>query len=171
MELTSHHQPEEFREGQKETLHVQSTSQNPSRWTPYWLSNAHTTRKEPKSEWLARDNPETNPITIKIWDCEPPSRVVLLGSFTLLLSAQAPFSNKVSYLSARVPPQTIHFQVLDKNPFWGPGRDPPSCNILSVISGSYMFLGTLPFRLTFISWNIVFLLHRVKGGPVELYHV
>ena len=42
-----------------------TTSRNRPRWNPSWLSNAYTTRKYPKSEGLARDNPETNPITIK----------------------------------------------------------------------------------------------------------
>ena len=65
MELTSHHQPEEFGKGQKETPHVLPTSQNPPRWNPSWLSNAWGMRKNPQSEWLARENPETNPITIK----------------------------------------------------------------------------------------------------------
>ena len=32
---------------------------------PLWLSDACATRKDPESEWLARDNPETHPITIK----------------------------------------------------------------------------------------------------------
>ena len=40
-------------------------SQNPSQWHPSWLSNACFTRKDSESEWLAKDNPETNPITIK----------------------------------------------------------------------------------------------------------
>ena len=39
------------------------SSQNPFHWNPSWLSSAHI-RKDPESEWLARDNPETNPITI-----------------------------------------------------------------------------------------------------------
>ena len=30
------------------------------------LSDARATRKDPESEWLARDNQETNPITIKL---------------------------------------------------------------------------------------------------------
>ena len=42
-----------------------STSQNPPRWHPSWLSIACATRKDSESEGLARDNPETNPITIK----------------------------------------------------------------------------------------------------------
>ena len=42
-----------------------TTSQNPSLWHPSWLNKACTTRKDSESEWLAKDNPETNPITIK----------------------------------------------------------------------------------------------------------
>ena len=42
-----------------------TTSQNPSLWHPSWLTNAYTTRKDSESEWLAKDNPETNPINIK----------------------------------------------------------------------------------------------------------
>ena len=65
MELISHHQPEEFRKGQMETPHVQS----PPR---ILLSGIHlgwtkmcTSRKDSESEWLAKDNPKTNPITVK----------------------------------------------------------------------------------------------------------
>ena len=42
-----------------------TTSQNPSLWHPSWLSNVCATRKDPESELLARENPGTNPITIK----------------------------------------------------------------------------------------------------------
>ena len=52
-----------------------------------------------------------------------------------------------------------------KNPFSGPGRDPPSCNILSVSSGSYMFLDTLPFGLTFISWKYCISISQSKRRP------
>ena len=68
-ELTRHHRPEEFRKGQKErgdvSPYVLPTSQNPPRWNPSRLSDVRATRKDPESERLARDNPETNPITIK----------------------------------------------------------------------------------------------------------
>ena len=73
-----------------------TTSQNPSCWNPSWLSNVCTTRKDPESEWLPRGKLEINPITQKKQDCEPHGRAVLLGSLTFLLSAQAPFPNKVS---------------------------------------------------------------------------
>ena len=104
------------------------TPQNPSLWHPSWPNEVCTTRKDSESEWLAKDNPETNPITIKpktashvteqfSWVplpfCSPPGR---------------PFPIKSLALSAHVSPQTIHFWVLDKSSVLGPGRDPPSCN-------------------------------------------
>ena len=72
-----------------------TTSQNPSLWYPSWLNKLCTTRKDSESEWLAKDNPETNPITIKP-ETASQSRAVLLGSLTLLLSTWAPFPNKIS---------------------------------------------------------------------------
>ena len=62
--------PEEFERGQKEA-YVLPTSQKPSCWTPSWLRDEHTTRKDPESpnmgqaRGLARDNPDTNHIVIK----------------------------------------------------------------------------------------------------------
>ena len=41
------------------------SSQEPSQWNLSWLGDAWATRKNPESEWLARDNLETNLITIK----------------------------------------------------------------------------------------------------------
>ena len=41
-----------------------SPSQNPC-WHPFFLSNVCATRKDHELEWLAREDPETNPITIK----------------------------------------------------------------------------------------------------------
>ena len=38
-----------------------TTSQNPSCWHPAWLSNVCTTRKDPESERLAKDNSDANP--------------------------------------------------------------------------------------------------------------
>ena len=63
----------------------------------------------------------------KTQDCKPRDLAVLLGSLSLLLS-RAPLPNKVSCLSARVSPWTIHFQVFDKSPLLGTGRSPSSCN-------------------------------------------
>ena len=42
-----------------------TTSQNLSNWHLSWLKKVCTTRKDSESERLAKDNPNTNPITIK----------------------------------------------------------------------------------------------------------
>ena len=123
---------ERVRERSKGDTTCLTTSQNPSLQHPSWMNKACTTRKDSESEWLAKDNPETNPITIKP-DFEPRSRTVLLGSLTLLLSTRVPFPNKISALLAHVSPRTIHFQVLDKSSVSGPGRGPPSCNKINKI--------------------------------------
>ena len=124
MELTSHHQLEEFGKGQKEEMPVHMSSQNPSHWNPSWLSDANTTRKDPESEWLARDNPETNPITIKP---KTASHVAEQSSWVPLPSCSPPrhpFPIKSLTLSAHVSPQTIHLRVLDKSPL-GPWQGSP----------------------------------------------
>ena len=65
--ITNHHKLEELGRGQKESgdasSYVLPNSQNLSHWNPSTLSDAYTTRKDPESERLARDKPETNPIT------------------------------------------------------------------------------------------------------------
>ena len=53
-------------EKSKEDATCPTTSQNLSCWHPSWLSHVCATRKDPESDWLARENPETSPITIKI---------------------------------------------------------------------------------------------------------
>ena len=109
-----------------------TTYQNPSLWHPSWLNKACTTRKDPESEWLAKNNPETNPITIKP---KTVSHVAELFSWVLLpycSPPRCPFPIKSLALSAHADtaPWTVHFQqfLLDKNPVLGPGRGPPSCN-------------------------------------------
>ena len=83
---------------------------------------------------MAKDNPETNPITIKP---ETASHVTGLFSWVPLLYCSppgCPFPIKSLALSAQVSPRTIHFLVLDKSPVWGPGRGPPSSN-KEIVSG------------------------------------
>ena len=93
-----------------------------------WLNKACTTRKDSESECLAKDNLETNPITVKPErDChvaEQSSWVPLPPCSPL----ERPFPIKSLVLSAHVSPWTIHFRVLDKSLVLGPGRGPPSCN-------------------------------------------
>ena len=93
-----------------------NTSQHPSLWHPSWLNKACITRKDPESEWLAKDNLETNPITI---NPETASHVTELFSWVPLpycSPPRCPFSIKYLALSAHVSPRTIHFWVLDKSP-------------------------------------------------------
>ena len=77
-----------------------------------------------QAKWLARDNPETNPITIKP---ETSSNVAEQFSWVPFLCCSPPrhpFSIKPFALSARVSPWTIHFSVLDKSPRLDTGRGP-----------------------------------------------
>ena len=124
-ELISLHQ--EIQESSKGGTTCPTTSQNPL-WHPSWLNKACTTRKDSESEWLAKDNPETNPITIKP---KTASHVAELFSWVPLpycSPSRCPFPIKSLALSAHVSPRTIYFWVLDNSPVSGPGRGPPSCN-------------------------------------------
>ena len=105
-----------------------TTSQNPSHWYLSLLSKSCATRKDSESEWLAKDNPETNPIIIK-----PKTESHMAEQFSWIPLPYCspsgwPFTIKSLALSAHVSPQTIHFRVSDKSPLLGPGRGPPSCN-------------------------------------------
>ena len=77
---------------------------------------------------MAKDNPETNPITIKP---ETGSHVAEQFSWVPLpycFPPGCPFPIKSLALSADVSPRTIHFRVLDKSPVSALGRGPLSCN-------------------------------------------
>ena len=123
-----HHQWEELGKGQKETPRVRP----PPRillagihlgWAMWWVCH-----QEGLWESLAKDNPETNPITIKP---KTASHVTELFSWVPLPYCSppgCPFPIKSLALSARVSPWTIHFRVLNKSPSSGPGRGPTSCN-------------------------------------------
>ena len=103
-----------------------ATSQNPSHWHPFWLNNECTTRNDLESEWLAKDNPKTNPITIKP---EAVSHVAEQFSWVSLLSCSPPGHSLPVKSLAHVSPQIIHLWVLDKRLLLGPRWGPPSCNI------------------------------------------
>ena len=107
-----------------------TTSQNAPLWHPSWLNKVCTTRKDSESEWLAKDNPETNPIIIKF---ETVSHLAELFSWAPLPYCSphgCPFPIKSPALSAHVSPWTIYFWVLDKSPVLGPGRGPSSWTVL-----------------------------------------
>ena len=98
---------------------------------PSWLSDECATRKNSELEWLAKDYPETYPITIKP---KTASQAAEQFSWVPLPSCSppgCPFPIKSLALSAHVSPRTIHFRVLDKSPASGSGRGPPSCNSLA----------------------------------------
>ena len=96
-----------------------TTSQNPSLWHPSWLNKACTTRKDSESEWLAKDNLETDPITTK------PSRAVLLGSLTLLLSTRVPFPNKISCFVSTWVSSDNSFPSVRQEPSFRPWKGSP----------------------------------------------
>ena len=113
------------RERSKGDTTCPSTSQNPSRQHPSWLSDACTTRKDPESERLAKDNPETNPITIKP---ETASHMAELFSWVpspYCSPPRFPFPIKSLALSAHVSPLTIHFRQT-RAQFRALERGPPS---------------------------------------------
>ena len=118
LEIISHHQPEEFRKGQKEMP------------PPRILTGIHLgwTRRAPELEWLAKDNPETNPVTINprlwaTWQSSPPG-----FPYPPALCLGTPFPMNSLTLSECVPPWTIHFWMLGKSPLSDSRKDPPSCN-------------------------------------------
>ena len=121
--------PRRVRERPKGNAPCLTTSQNPSLWHPSWLNKACTTRKDSESEWLAKDNPETNPTTIKPESTCHVSEQFSWVSLPYCSPPGCPFPIKSLALSAHVSPWTIRFRVLDNSPVLGPGRSPPSCNI------------------------------------------
>ena len=102
-----------------------ATSQNPL-WHPSWLNKACS--KDSESEWLAKDNLETNASTIKPETASHVTELFSWVSFPYRSPPRCPFPIKSLALSADVSPRTIHFQVLDKSPVSGPGKGPLSCN-------------------------------------------
>ena len=127
-----------------------TTSQNPSHWHLSWLNKACTTRKDSESEWLAKDNPDINPITIKP---ETASHVAELFSWVPLPYCSPPghpFPIKPLALSAHVSPRTIHFRVFDKSPVLGTGRGPPSCNRATWTNTWTMYTMNLLFGISLL---------------------
>ena len=142
-----------------------TTSQNPSHWYLSLLSKLRATRKGSESEWLAKDNPETNPIIIKpktgshmaeqvSWVplpyCSPPGWPFPIQS--LALSAHVSSDN--SFLSVR------------QEPTFGPWKGSPflqQCDIWNSFVLSLQFFYT--FEL-FQKWNFIF-----KNPFSHVFHV
>ena len=102
-----------------------TASQNPFLWHPSWLNKVCTTRKDSEPEWLAKDNRETNPITIKLKTASPCGRAAPLGSLTLLLSTRVPLPNKIScFVSTCVSSDNLFLSVRQE-PSFGPWKGSP----------------------------------------------
>ena len=86
------------------------------------------TRKDSELEWLAKDHPKTNPITINPKTASHAAEQFSWVPLPYCAPPGCPFPTKSLALSAHVSPWTIHFWVLDKSPVSGPGRGPPSWN-------------------------------------------
>ena len=110
------------RERSKGDTACPTASQNPFCWHPSWLNKACTTRKNSESEWLAKDNPETNSITIKPKTATQFCRAVLLGSLTLLLSARVLFPNKISCFVSTCVSSDNSFLSVRQEPGFGPWK-------------------------------------------------
>ena len=95
------------------------TSQNPLQH-PSWLNKASTTRKDSESEWLAKDNLGTDPITIKP---ETSSHVAEQFSWVPLpLSTRAPFPNKISCFVSTCVSSDSSFPSVRQDASFGPWR-------------------------------------------------
>ena len=128
MERVSHPQPEEFGKGQKETPLVHPLPRIPLASIHLgWVMRAPPGKTE--LEWLIKDHPETNSITIKPKTASHAAEQFSWVPLPYCSPPRCPFPIKSLALSAHVSPRTIHFRVLDKSPISGPGRGPPSCNI------------------------------------------
>ena len=97
MKLTSPHQWEEFRKGQKETGDTSPcapapASQNPSHWIHPSRCMYH--QEGPGVRTMGQRQHRNESHHHKIQDCEPRGRAVLLGSLTLLLATWVPLPNK-----------------------------------------------------------------------------
>ena len=118
-ELISCHQQGEFRKGQKVTPGVQPPPRIPH-WYPSWLSKVWTTKKDAESEWLAKDNPETNPITMKP---EAVSHLAEQSSWVPLPNyspAEGPFPNKISCFASTFVSLDNSFLSVRQEPTFGP---------------------------------------------------
>ena len=82
-----------------------------------WLNKACTTRKNSESERLAKDNPETNPITIKLETASHAAEQFSWVPLPYCSPSRCPFPIKSLALSAHVSPRTIHFRVRQEPSF------------------------------------------------------
>ena len=129
-----------------------TTSQYPSCWHPSWLSNPCTTRKDSESEWLAKDNQEANPTTIKP---ETASHVAKHFSWVPLVCSLLPsnlFPNKISCFVSSYVSLDNSFPSVKQEPTRAHSRVPLPATLPSIyfmnlilISFPHSFLPSFPF--------------------------
>ena len=114
MELTSHHQPEEFRKHQKAMPRVLPPPRILLAGIHLgWAMPAPPGRSLSANDWP--QNAGNSPHHHKTQDFELSGRATL-GSLTLMLSAWAPFPSVFCFVSSCMSPRTVHFPVLNKSP-------------------------------------------------------
>ena len=106
------------RERSKGDTMCPTTSQNPSLWHPSLLNKrAPPARTLSQCDWLKT----TRKLIPSPWnrDCEPHGRAAPLGSLTLLLSARAPFPDKIfCFVSTCVSSDNSFLSVRREPSFW-----------------------------------------------------
>ena len=155
MELISHHQPEEFWKGREETLPVHPLPRIPlASIHLVWAMRAPAGKTE--LEWLAKDHPETNPITIKpetvSHAAEQFSRVP-----TYCSPPGCPFPIKSLALSACVSSDNS-FPSVRQEPSFGPWKGSPFlqhnhlilCHPLLVLPSTYPSFRVLVIWFSFL---------------------
>ena len=133
-----------------------TTSQSPSLWHPSWLNKACTTRKDSESEWVAKDNPETNSITIKP---ETAGHVAELFSWVPLPYCSppgCPFPNKISYFVSICVSSDISFPSIRQELSVGPWKRSP-------------FLQHYHFYMMWISGKVRFFLSLLSTSERDSY--
>ena len=124
------------RERSKGDTTCPTTSQNPSPWPPSWLNKACTTRKDSESEWLAKDRPETNPITIK-----PASHVAERSSWVPSPCCSLPgrpFPSKISCTVSTCVSSDNSFSSVRQEPSFGPWKGSPFLQNIYYFSHIYI---------------------------------
>ena len=144
-----------------------TTSQNPSLWHPSWLSDACTTRKDSESEGLAKDNPETNPITIKP-ETTSQAAEQFSGSLTLLLSTRLRFPNKISCFVSTCVFSDSSFPSVRQEPSFGPWKGSSFVQQLYKVGFGCIFY-SVNFKIVTFSNRSINLFIRVPKSSFSLF--
>ena len=123
-QLISHHQPEEFGKGQKETPYV---------WPPPriflsgiylgWMRHAPPGRTLSQNDRLKTTQKLTHHHNTQDW--QPGGQAILLGSLTLLLFTWVPFPNKISCFVSTCVSSDNSFPSVRQEPTFGPWKGSP----------------------------------------------